>query len=110
MVDEAESILTNPARPLADLGRLLHESWQFEARARDSVSNSHIDEIYEAARGAGAIAAAAGAGGAASWPSTPSRETAGRHRRARPVDPCAGGRRRAGSRIIIYEPDGQAED
>jgi len=55
MVNEAESIVTNPSRPLEEFGRLLNESWQIKRTLTGTISNSHLDEIYEAGRSAGAL-------------------------------------------------------
>lgn len=46
------------------IGELLHTSWQLKKKLASKISNSTIDEIYEAARGAGAIGGKlCGAGG-----------------------------------------------
>jgi D-glycero-alpha-D-manno-heptose-7-phosphate kinase len=55
LVDEAQSIVTSPNRPLEELGRLLHESWQIKRSLTGKISNARIDEIYEAGRSAGAV-------------------------------------------------------
>ncbi|HUN90552.1 MAG TPA: kinase [Burkholderiaceae bacterium] len=55
MVDESIRILQSPGVPIADFGRLLHESWQYKRSLSDKVSNPDIDRIYESARAAGAI-------------------------------------------------------
>ena len=55
MVDGAVDILQDEKAPLRELGELLHESWQLKRELADSVSNSQIDEIYNAAREAGAV-------------------------------------------------------
>lgn len=54
MVDEAIAILKNGGS-LDDFGGLLHEAWQIKRSLSVKISNSSIDEIYEAARGAGAL-------------------------------------------------------
>lgn len=54
MVDEAESIVTNPNRSLNEFGRLLHEGWQIKRSLTQKISNPSIDEIYEAGLSAGA--------------------------------------------------------
>jgi len=54
MVDEAENIL-NGNNNLLEFGKLLHESWQLKRSLSDKISTSQIDEIYDAARSAGAI-------------------------------------------------------
>ncbi len=55
MVGEAEDIVANGNRPLDDFGRLLHESWQIKRSLTQKISNSNIDEIYEAGLAAGAL-------------------------------------------------------
>lgn len=54
MVDEALKILTGGGS-LADFGKLLHEGWQLKRGLTDKISNPQIDEIYTAAREAGAL-------------------------------------------------------
>ena len=47
-----------------ELGVLLHQSWELKKRLAGTISNGQINEIYESARGAGAIGGKiAGAGG-----------------------------------------------
>ena len=55
LVDEAQAIVTDPNRPIADFGRLLHESWSIKRTLTQRISNPAIDEIYEAGRSAGAL-------------------------------------------------------
>ena len=51
-------------RAFDGFGCLLHESWQLKKQLASRISNDSIDEIYEAARGAGALGGKiAGAGG-----------------------------------------------
>jgi D-glycero-alpha-D-manno-heptose-7-phosphate kinase len=46
------------------LGRLIHQSWELKKRLAGTISNGHIDEIYQAARAAGATGGKiTGAGG-----------------------------------------------
>ncbi len=40
---------------LEEFGKLLHESWKIKRELSDKVSTAHIDEIYTAARDAGAM-------------------------------------------------------
>lgn len=54
MVDEGEAIVTDSKRSLNDFGKLLHESWQVKRTLTQKITNSSLDEIYEAGRGAGA--------------------------------------------------------
>src|SRR5260370_14842680 len=55
MVNEAEAIITNPNRSLDEFGHLLHESWQVKRTLTQSISNTSLDDIYEAGRNAGAL-------------------------------------------------------
>ncbi len=54
MVDEAEAIVGDANRSLNEFGSLLNESWQLKRTLTNSISNSMLDEIYEAGRSAGA--------------------------------------------------------
>lgn len=54
LVDKAESILTGGG-DLLRFGRLLHQSWELKKTLSSGISNSQIDEAYNAARKAGAI-------------------------------------------------------
>jgi D-glycero-alpha-D-manno-heptose-7-phosphate kinase len=54
MVDEAISIL-NSNTSIMEFGKMLHEAWKLKRSLSEKVSTSQIDEIYEAAREAGAI-------------------------------------------------------
>lgn len=54
MVEEAMKIL-NGNGPLDDFGRLLDESWKIKKSLSSQISNSRIDEIYAAAKEAGAF-------------------------------------------------------
>jgi D-glycero-alpha-D-manno-heptose-7-phosphate kinase len=55
MVGEAEDIVTNPNRSLDEFGYLLHECWKVKRTLSGSITNSSLDEIYEAGRSAGAL-------------------------------------------------------
>jgi D-glycero-alpha-D-manno-heptose-7-phosphate kinase len=55
LVNEAESILTSPNRSINEFGQLLHESWQLKRTLTKNITNSNLDEIYEAGRSSGAI-------------------------------------------------------
>src|SRR2546430_5730751 len=55
MVNEAEAIVTDAERSLTEFGELLHESWQLKRTLTQNITNSALDEIYNAGRGAGAI-------------------------------------------------------
>ena len=53
LVDESLSLL-NGRDELTGFGELLHEAWRAKRSLSPAVSNAHVDEIYEAARSAGA--------------------------------------------------------
>ena len=55
LVDEAESIVTSGGRCLDEFGRLLHEGWQIKRSLTQKISNTYIDDIYEAGLSAGAL-------------------------------------------------------
>ena len=54
MVDAATNILSRDG-DLADFGLLLHDSWQLKRSLTKLISTPQIDEIYDAARTAGAL-------------------------------------------------------
>lgn len=63
MVAEAVALLKSKNN-LAEFGKLLHESWLVKRSLSPVVTNPEVDDIYEAARSAGAIGGKlAGAGG-----------------------------------------------
>jgi D-glycero-alpha-D-manno-heptose-7-phosphate kinase len=53
MVDEAQAILSSD-RPMSDIGRLLHEGWVLKRKLSSKIAPTFINDIYEAARKAGA--------------------------------------------------------
>ena len=62
--DQALDILRNQHTPIREIGLLLHEGWRLKRELADSVSTPQIDEIYERAKGAGALGGKVlGAGG-----------------------------------------------
>jgi D-glycero-alpha-D-manno-heptose-7-phosphate kinase len=108
MVGDALAILRDGRQLTRELGRLLHESWLLKRELADSVSTPAIDEIYAAAREAGAIGGkllGAGGGGFMIFLVEPERRHHVRERLARlihvpvGVDP-------EGSKIVLYQPDG----
>jgi D-glycero-alpha-D-manno-heptose-7-phosphate kinase len=54
MVQEGLSILTGE-HDLAEFGELLHEAWMVKRGLTSKITTPFIDQIYEAARGAGAL-------------------------------------------------------
>ena len=107
MVDEAESILTNPNRSLNEFGQLLHEGWQVKRTLTQSITNSNLDEIYDAGRSAGALGGkllGAGGGGFMLFFVPPERRQALRMRLKNLLCvPFALSNR--GSHVVVYEPE-----
>ena len=53
MTTEAVEILNS--KKILNFGKLLHEGWKLKRSLSDKITNPHIDELYQTARGAGAI-------------------------------------------------------
>jgi len=108
MVDEAIGLLQGNDEILS-FGRLLHESWRLKRSLTHKISTPRIDEIYEAALGAGAVGGkllGAGGGGFLLLFVRPEEQPAVKevlkeflHVPVRFEN--------SGSRIIFYDPDGQ---
>jgi len=111
-VNEAEAIIANPARPLHEFGRLLHQSWQIKRTLTQKISNASIDEIYEAGLSAGALGGkllGAGGGGFMLFFVPPERREALRMRLKKLLCvPFAFSNR--GSHVVVYEPERQYDD
>jgi D-glycero-alpha-D-manno-heptose-7-phosphate kinase len=54
LTDQAQAILCDTNRPLAEFGELLHEQWQVKRAMSPSISTPDIDRVYEAGMKAGA--------------------------------------------------------
>ncbi|MCR9256833.1 MAG: kinase [Alphaproteobacteria bacterium] len=107
MVDEAMDILQNPERPLGEIGDLLHESWMLKRELTDQVSTGQVDEIYEAAREAGARGGkllGAGGGGFMVFFVEPHRRISVKNR-LRDLIRVPIRTANDGSRVVVYEPD-----
>lgn len=64
MVEEAIKIIDGRKEDLNDFGKLMHETWRIKKSLSSKISNSQIDNIYEAAIRAGALGGKiCGAGG-----------------------------------------------
>ena len=111
MVGEAEAILASPSRSLEEFGRLLNESWQIKKTLTQRISNTSIDEIYEAGRKAGALGGkllGAGGGGFMLFFVPPDRREALRASLKNLLCvPFSFSNR--GSDVVVYEPE-QAYD
>jgi len=107
MVDSAADILLDPKAPLRELGELMHQSWQIKRELAASVSNSQIDEIYEAGRDAGAVGGkllGAGGGGFMVLLVDPEKRSQVRERLRKLIHVNVGFDS-DGSKIVIYQPD-----
>jgi D-glycero-alpha-D-manno-heptose-7-phosphate kinase len=107
MVDEAEAILTNPRRSLDEFGNLLHESWQLKRTLTGNITNTHLDDIYEAGRSAGALGGkllGAGGGGFMLFFVQPERRQALRTRLKNLLCVPFGFSNR-GSHVVVYEAE-----
>lgn len=107
MVNHAEQILLGNG-DLREFGALLHESWIRKRSLSSGISNSRIDEAYDAAREAGAVGGkllGAGGRGFLLLHAEPERHAAIRKRlktlKEIPFNFCA-----EGSRIIFQSPEG----
>jgi D-glycero-alpha-D-manno-heptose-7-phosphate kinase len=107
MVDEAEAIVTDPNRSFAEFGKLLHQSWLIKRTLTQRISNSSIDEIYDAGLSAGALGGkllGAGGGGFMLFCVPPERKQALRMRLKNLLSiPFAFSSR--GSDVVVYEPE-----
>src|SRR3712207_2395772 len=107
MVDEGVAVLTDERRPVAEVGQLLHQGWMMKRELAEGVTTSAIDEIYEAARAAGAIGGkllGAGGGGFMLLFAEPGRQAAIREA-LRGLVHVRFRLGAAGSRVVVYEPD-----
>jgi D-glycero-alpha-D-manno-heptose-7-phosphate kinase len=107
MVDEAESIIANPNRSLNEFGLLLHESWKLKKSLTNSISNTIIDDIYEAGRSAGALGGkllGAGGGGFMLFFVPPEKRQLLRARLKKLLCIPFGFSTR-GSHVVVYEPE-----
>ena len=107
LVDSAADILLDPKTPLRELGELMHQSWQIKRELADSVSNSQIDDIYDAGRDAGAVGGkllGAGGGGFMVLLVDPEKRSLVRERLRKLIHVNVGFDS-DGSKIIVYQPD-----
>lgn len=106
MVEEGVSLLTSE-HDLAKFGKLLHEAWMIKRSLTDEISTPVIDDIYTAARRAGAIGGkllGAGGGGFMLLFAKPEAHARiGRALRRLLKVPFAF--EDTGSHIILYQPD-----
>ncbi len=107
LVDEAESIVTNPRCSLDEFGSLLHEGWQLKRSLTRKITNANIDEIYQAGLSAGALGGkllGAGGGGFMLFYVPPDRQPA-LSERLRKLLCVPFNFARKGSQVVVYEPE-----
>jgi D-glycero-alpha-D-manno-heptose-7-phosphate kinase len=112
MVDEAEDILASANRSLDDFGRLLHEGWKVKRSLTQKITNSNINEIYEAGLEAGALGGkllgAGGGGFMLLYVPTERREALRLRLKKLLCVPFAFSNR--GSQVSVYEPEGEYDE
>jgi len=108
MVDQAISVLSDTSADLVEFGKLLKEGWTLKRSLSDLVSNSIVDDLMQAAMSAGAIGGkllGAGGGGFVLLFVRP--EDRARVQDAlRKLINVPFKFEMAGSRIVLYQPDG----
>jgi D-glycero-alpha-D-manno-heptose-7-phosphate kinase len=107
MVDAAEAVIANPKCPIGEFGQMLHESWKLKRTLSHNITNSSIDEVYEAGLNAGALGGkllGAGGGGFMLFFVPPQRRAALRKRLQKLLCiPFALSNR--GSHVVVFEPE-----
>lgn len=108
MVDEGLKIFVNSSVPIAAFGELLHEAWEAKRTLSNMVTTPEIDDIYAAARDAGAVGGkllGAGGGGFMLLFARPEHQAAIRERLKTLIHvPFAF--EESGSRVVLYQPNG----
>lgn len=105
LVQEAMKVLVS--QDLKAFGRLLHESWMLKRSLSDKITTSHIDEIYDKGRKAGAIGGkllGAGGGGFVLLYAEPDQQAAVR-KALKGFLEIPFKFETLGSQIIFYQPD-----
>jgi len=108
MVDQGITILQTPSTPLAEFGKLLHDSWMYKRSLSDKVSTPEIDALYNAARAGGAIGGkilGAGGGGFLLLYVNPEDQPAVRERLGNVIH-VPFKFEHSGSRVVLYQPNG----
>ena len=108
MVDDGLGILVDLSVPIETFGELLHEAWQNKRSLSDMVTTPEIDQIYDAARDAGAIGGkllGAGGGGFMLLFAKPEHQPKIRERLKHLIH-VPFKFEEAGSRVVLYQPNG----
>jgi D-glycero-alpha-D-manno-heptose-7-phosphate kinase len=108
MVEEGLEIFVNLSVPIAAFGELLHEAWQAKRSLSDMVTTADVDDIYGAARDAGAIGGKLlGAGGGGFMLLFAKPEVHGVIReRLKTLIHVPFEFEESGSRVVLYQPNG----
>ena len=108
MVDEASSILGNLNTPLDEFGKLLNKAWENKRSLSDKVTNTQIDELYNAAIKAGALGGkilGAGGGGFILFFAKPENQDRVKAALA-DLTYVPFKFENTGSKVVLYQPDG----
>ncbi len=108
MVDRASEIICDERAPLNELGKLMGESWRLKRELASAVTTPAIDEIYDAARAAGAVGGkllGAGGGGFILFLVEPGKQQRVRERLKHLLQVSLDFEQ-DGSKIVLYQPDG----
>jgi D-glycero-alpha-D-manno-heptose-7-phosphate kinase len=108
MVDEGLELFVKSSEPIEAFGELLHEAWLAKRSLSNVVTTPEIDEIYDAARDAGAIGGkllGAGGGGFMLLFAKPEKQEAIRKRLEKLIH-VPFSFEDSGSRVVLYEPNG----
>ena len=108
LVGQAITVLQSGSAPIEDFGQLLHQSWMYKKTLSDKVSTTEIDQIYDAARHAGAIGGkllGAGGGGFLLLFVRPDQQAKVRESLSHLVQ-VPFQFEVSGSRVVLYQPDG----
>lgn len=108
MVDAGLDVLLNSSDLAGDFGALLHENWMLKKSLASSVSTPLVDDLYDAARSAGAIGGkllGAGGGGFILFVVKPERRNAVRQRLSQLLN-VNFRFEYGGSKIVLFEPQG----
>jgi len=108
MVDEAVAILVDSSVSIDEFGKLLDLAWKYKRSLSDQVSTPQIDQIYDAAKHAGAIGGkilGAGGGGFMLLFAKPENHERIRER-LKDLVHVDFKFEESGSRVVLYQPNG----
>ena len=108
MVDEAVAILVDSSVSIDEFGKLLDLAWKYKRSLSDQVSTPQIDQIYDAAKHAGAIGGkilGAGGGGFMLLFAKPENHERIRER-LKDLVHVNFKFEESGSRVVLYQPNG----